>query len=58
MPRLLLIMPSAPKQLLPLTMEPSAGHVIKYYKDGDFSNTWKLTDYICRLCICPYVYAF
>src|SRR6218665_790712 len=38
-----------------LTMEPSTCHVIKYYKYG---FTWKLSDYICRLCICPYMYAF
>src|SRR6218665_3819535 len=35
-----------------LTMEPSTGHVIKYYKHG---FTWKLSDYFCRLCICPYI---
>src|SRR6218665_592740 len=38
-----------------IPMEPSTGHVIKYYKYG---FTWKLTDYIRRLCICPYMYAF
>src|SRR6218665_3694428 len=36
----------------PIPMEPSTGHVIKYYKYG---FTWKLSDYIC---ICPYMYAF
>src|SRR6218665_1855762 len=35
----------------PIPMEPSTGHMIKYYKYG---FTWKLADFIC---ICPYMYA-
>src|SRR6218665_1349885 len=36
----------------PIPMEPSTGHMIKYYKYG---FTWKLADFIC---ICAYMYAF
>src|SRR6218665_4153460 len=36
----------------PIPMEPSTGHMIKYYKYG---FTWKLADFIC---ICPYMYTF